>query len=136
MLTLAGREADVVGLAPVPFAQSGPPTSRAQVEAAIDGQLAHVRDGAAGRASDVEINMVAFPVIFDDDRDGRAEKLGARTNMAPDAVLAAPHIWIGNEASMADVLIERRERWGVSSWSIPAAWIDKVAPVVARLAGT
>jgi probable F420-dependent oxidoreductase len=134
ILTLAGREADVVGIAPVPPDASGPST-RARIEAGVDRQLAWIRAGAGDRYADVELNMVPFPVILDDDPVARSERLGPRLKMTPDAVLAAPHVWVGGVEGICDSLEQRRERWGVSSWTVPVAWVDTAAPIVARLAG-
>ena len=80
--------------------------------------------------------MVPFPVILDDDPVARSERLGPRLKMTPDAVLAAPHVWLGTVDGICEALEQRRERWGVSSWTVPVAWVDAVAPIVARLAGT
>ena len=56
--------------------------------------------------------------------------------MAPDAVLAAPHVFIGDVGAIRDLLLERRERLGVTSWAIPSAFMEKMGPVVSALAGT
>jgi probable F420-dependent oxidoreductase len=134
ILSLAGREANIVGIAPVPNNGSEAAT-RARLEAAIDEQLGWIRDAADDRFRDLELNMVAFPVILDEDRVARAVKLAPRLNMTPDAVLAAPHVWVGGVDGICEALEQRRERWGVSSWNVPVAWIDKIAPVIARLSG-
>jgi probable F420-dependent oxidoreductase len=134
ILGLAGREADIVGIAPVPNNGSEAAT-RARLEAAIDEQLGWIRDAAGDRFRDLELNMVAFPVILDEDRVARAVKLAPRLKMTPDAVLAAPHVWVGGVDGICEALEQRRERWGVSSWNVPVAWIDKIAPVIARLSG-
>jgi probable F420-dependent oxidoreductase len=134
ILGLAGREADIVGIAPVPNNGSEAAT-RARLEAAIDAQLGWIRDAAGDRFGDLELNMVAFPVILDEDRVARAVKLAPRLRMTPDAVLAAPHVWVGGVDGICEALEQRRERWGVSSWNVPVALLDRAAPVVARLGG-
>jgi hypothetical protein len=57
-------------------------------------------------------------------------------NLTPSAVLTTPHTWIGTVAQICDSLEERRQRWGVSHWVVPARALDAVAPVVARLASS
>ena len=37
---------------------------------------------------------------------------------------------------IADTVLERRERWGLTNWVVPVGRADDFAPVVARLAGT
>jgi probable F420-dependent oxidoreductase len=134
MLRLAAREADIVGVAPTPSTdRSG--TSRGEPPAsAVDRQLGWLRHAAGSRFDDLELNMVAFPVSVTNDRQQRAAKLAERMNLAPSAVLMAPHIWIGTVAQICDSLEERRQRWGVSYWVVPASAVDAVAPVAARLA--
>ena len=137
MLCFAGREADIVGVAPAPSAdRSG--TSGGGGEApvsAADRQLGWLRDAAGDRFGDLEINMVAFPVFVTNNREQRAAKLADRMSLAPSAVLMAPHVWIGTVAQICDALEERRQRWGVSYWVVPASALDAVALVAARLAG-
>jgi probable F420-dependent oxidoreductase len=135
VLTLAAREGDVVGVAPVPVPPSVAAASAADVEAATDEQLGWIRAAAADRFTALELNMVAFPVIVDADPVARAERLGPKLRFQPDAVLAAPHVWVGSVESICDGLEARRARWGVSSWTVPAAMLERAAPVVARLAG-
>jgi probable F420-dependent oxidoreductase len=135
ILRFAAREADIVGVAPTPsIDRSG--ASRGEAPAwAADRQLGWLRDAAGDRFDDLEINMVAFPVVVTDDREQRAAKLADRMNLAPAAVLMAPHVWLGTVAQICDALEDRRARWGVSYWVVPATALDAVAPVVARLAG-
>jgi probable F420-dependent oxidoreductase len=134
MLGLAAREADIAGVAPAP-STDGSGTSGGEAPAsAADRQLGWLRDAAGDRFDDLEINMVAFPVIVTNDREQRAAKLADRMHLTPPAVLMAPHVWIGTVTQICDSLEERRQRWGVSYWVVPASALDAVAPVAARLA--
>jgi probable F420-dependent oxidoreductase len=135
MLSFAGREADIVGIAPSPRARAGAPV-RDPVDVAVDHQLAWVRRGAGDRFANLEINMVAFPVIVTDEREQRAAKVADAIALDPADVLAAPHVWIGTVEQICESLEQRRQRWGTSYWVVPASATDAVAPIVARLAGT
>jgi probable F420-dependent oxidoreductase len=135
MLELAAREAEIIGIAPSPRARSiaeRPPLE--SVEAATDRQVRRVVDAAGGRR-DIEINMVAFPVVVTRNREARAEAIAGRLGLTPSEALASPHVWIGTLEQIADSLVERRERWGVSYWSVPARSMEAVAPLVDRLSG-
>jgi probable F420-dependent oxidoreductase len=135
VLRFAGREADIVGVAPAPSTdRSGTSGGGEAPVSAADRQLGWLRDAAGNRFDDLELNMVAFPVIVTNDREQRAAKLADRMRLAPSAVLMAPHVWIGTVAQICDSLEERRQRWGVSYWVVPASALDAVAPVAARLA--
>ena len=137
MLEFAARDANIVGIAPSLRARSiaGRPP-RESVRAATDRQVRWIREAARGRLSNVEINMVAFPVVLTRDREGRAEALAEPLGLTPSEVLASPHVWIGTLEQIADSLVERRERWGVSYWSVPTRFTEAVAPLVDRLVGT
>jgi hypothetical protein len=80
--------------------------------------------------------MVAFPVAVTHDPEARAEALAEPLGLRPLEVLSSPHVWLGTLEQIADSIVERRERWGVSYWCVPARSMKAVAPVVDRLAGT
>jgi probable F420-dependent oxidoreductase len=137
MLTFAGREADIVGVGPSASARglsknTGP---RPTVEEAFDAQIEWVRSAAGTRVSEIELNAVAYPALITDDPAGTAEKLSSTMKLDPAEVLASPHVWLGSVERICESLEALRERWGVSYWVIAAANIDRLAPVVARMAG-
>jgi probable F420-dependent oxidoreductase len=137
MLEFAAREADIIGVAPSLRARSiagRPPLE--SVGAAADRQVRWIGDATGGRRREIEINMVAFPVVVTPDREARAEAVAERLGLAPSEVLASPHVWIGTVDQIADSLVECRERWGVSYWSVPARCMEAIAPLVDRLVGT
>jgi hypothetical protein len=43
---------------------------------------------------------------------------------------------VGTPAQMAETLVERRERFGISRITVGSDHVEAFAPVVARLAGT
>jgi len=51
-----------------------------------------------------------------------------------DAVLQVPHFLIGTLEQIADDLRQRRDRWGISYYTLQGGMSD-FAPVVERLAG-
>jgi len=137
MLELAAREAEIIGIAPSLRARSiGERPPLESVGAAVDRQVRWIGDAAGGRRRDIEINMVASPVVVTRDREARAEAIAERLGLTPSEALASPHVWIGTLEQIADSLVERRERWGVSYWSVPARFMEAVAPLVDRLVGT
>ena len=137
MLSFAAREANIVGIAPSITTRSlggRPPLET--VQTATDRQFQCIKDVARSRFDSIEINMVAHPVVVTRDRQARAERIADSSGLAPAAVLASPHVWLGTVAQITDSLLERRERWGVSYWAVPASAAEAVAPVVDRLAGS
>jgi probable F420-dependent oxidoreductase len=137
MLQFAAREANVVGIAPSLRARSlagSPPLE--SVQQAADRQRHWIEDAAACSVDSLEIHMVAFPAIVTADREARAETLAEPLGLTPPEVLASPHVWLGTVDQIADSLAERRDRFGVSYWSVPLSSMEAIAPVVDRLAGT
>ena len=141
-LSLAGREADIVGLAPrtQPGSTLVDPRSLT-VEAAAE-KLEWVREAAGDRYDRLEINAYPsqFPSLVTDrgwaEATDRAAAITARSGIAisADELLASPHQYIGTVGSLCDKLVELRQRLGISSYMLGD--VDEMAPVVERLAGT
>lgn len=136
MLSFAGREADIVGVAPSLDARrilGRPPLT--DVVTATDRQLAWIREAAGSRFDQLEVNMVASPIAVTPDRDAAAAKIAERQGMDAGEVLASPHAWIGTVDEICAQLEAARERWHVSYWVVPAMMQEPVAEVVNRMSG-
>jgi alkanesulfonate monooxygenase SsuD/methylene tetrahydromethanopterin reductase-like flavin-dependent oxidoreductase (luciferase family) len=137
MLTLAAREADIVGVAPSldgrPF---GSRPALMSVSEAADRQLGWIRDAAGDRFDDVEIQMTAFPSLVGGDRAAQVDALSKNLGIDAAEVVASPHILLGSVDEICDALEQRRQRWGVSYWVVADSAVRAFAPVVERLAGT
>ena len=134
LLALAGREASTAGLAPrarpdgtLDAADISPATAGAKVD--------QLRAAAGERFDTLEINVLAVVVEIVDDRRRRAGELGRRHGLAPDDILASPHVLLGTTSQVVDDLLARREQLGVSYVTVPEPALDAFAPVVAQLAG-
>ena len=137
LLTLAAREADIVGFTGILFRQGAraPDISDAR-PAMVDERVRLVRETAGAHFDRLELNALVQRVIVTDDRRKAAAALPAPfTQLLPDDIVASPYALIGSIAQMADYLERRRERWGISYVMTHEAYMDALAPVVARLAG-
>ncbi len=137
VLTLAAREADVVGInidlrAGTIDASAGP---NATVEA-TDEKITWVREAAGPRFDEVELQVRVHLAMITDDRRSIAEAMGPALGLSPDAALATPHALVGTVDEVCDQLVERRERWGLSYIGLGVDALEAMAPVIARLAGT
>jgi probable F420-dependent oxidoreductase len=137
VLSVAGREADIVGINPA--LRSG----RVDQDAARDGaasvtdqKLAWLREAAGDRFADLELNMLVLAGVVTDDRRGTAEAMAPLFGLDPADVETYPHACIGTVAQICEDLRARRERWGVSYWVFQGDAMDAMAPVVAELAGS
>jgi len=139
-LTLAGREADIVGLAPrILSEQRSDP--RSITWAATEEKLAWVREAAGDRFDGLTFNVYpsGWPITVTDDLRGEARKvidrLKERTGveLTEDEVIASPHIFIGSIERFVEKFRELRERLGISSFMVGS--LEELGPVVERLAG-
>jgi alkanesulfonate monooxygenase SsuD/methylene tetrahydromethanopterin reductase-like flavin-dependent oxidoreductase (luciferase family) len=147
VLTLAGREADIVGLAPrtLPSAAGGPVVRsdpRTITIAATEEKIGWVREAAGDRFDRLELNVYptgSAPLVTDHARKEAADVLDgirARTGIEldVDTYLESPHVFIGSVDGLVAKVRGLRDRLGISSFM--TGDIDTLAPVVERLAGT
>jgi probable F420-dependent oxidoreductase len=137
MLTLAGERADIVGInvslaKGVIDADAGPDGSAERT----DEKLRWVREGAGDRFDDLELQVRVHLVLPTDDRPGAAEAFGPAFGLPAADALETPHALVGSAEQMADDLLARRDRWGISYIGVGIEALDAMAPVVRRLAGT
>jgi probable F420-dependent oxidoreductase len=145
VLTLAAREADIVGLDPKATAAGAKDLATATAEA-VDQQVAWVREAAGVRFRDLELHINVLTVIVTDDRQRAAEDVAAMLTTLPpslvvnplgaDQILAWPQALIGTVEQIAEDLLARRERYGISYIGIPGESMEAFSPVVAQLHGT
>lgn len=135
LLTLAAREADIVGFSGITFRRGGaiPDISGWRVSE-IDKrmQLALADD----RYARLELNALVQRVVVTEYRRKAAEELASRwTQLTPDEILESPYVLIGTVDQMIEDLQVRRKRWVISYYVVFEPYVDAFAPVVARLAG-
>jgi len=146
VLTLAGGEADIVGLAPRMLVGVGGEVVRSDPRsitvAATEEKIAWVREAAGDRFDSLELNVYptgSEPIVTDHPRKDASDILDgirARTGLDVDVdeYLASPHVFIGSIDGLTAKFVELRERLGISSFMLGG--IDPLSPIVERLAGT
>jgi probable F420-dependent oxidoreductase len=141
ILSIAGREANIVSLAPrILSEQRGDP--RSTTWAATEEKISWVREAAGDRFADIELNVYPsqWPIVVTDDLRSEARKVIDRVRsrtgveVTEDDVIASPNVFIGSIDRIVEKFRELRERLGISSFMVGE--IDELAPVVERLAGT
>jgi probable F420-dependent oxidoreductase len=140
-LTLAAREANIVGLAPR-ILSGQRPDPMSITWAATEEKIGWVREAAGDRFDELELNVYPsqWPIVVTDDLRGEARKvidrMKERTGMelTEQEVIDSPHIFIGSIARFVEKFSELRERLGISSFLVGS--IDELPAVVERLAGT
>jgi probable F420-dependent oxidoreductase len=137
LLTLAAKEADIVGLSGITFREGG---TRADVSgwtaAGVDERMRLVREAAGARYDGLEVNALVQRVLVTDQRRHAAEELARRwTQLSTDDILASPYVLVGTVDQLVEDLQVRRQRWGISYYVTFEPYMESFAPVVARLAG-
>ena len=138
-MTLAAREADIVGLAPRLLSEQRP-DPRSITWAATEEKLAWVREAAGDRFADLTFNVYPsqWPITVTDDLRGEARKVIARMKeragieLTEEEIIDSPHVFIGSIDHFVEKFEQLRERLGISSFMVGS--LDELGQVVERLA--
>jgi len=138
ILTLAAREADIVGINAnlrgcVAISEDA---ARSMTGAATDEKIARLRAAAGARFEELEIQSFVGFTNFTDDRRSLAEMMAGAFGVSPDEALETPVVLAGTLEQMIDDLLARRERWHMSYVVVGVDVMEQFAPAVAKLAGT
>jgi probable F420-dependent oxidoreductase len=140
-LTLAGCEAQIVGLAPRILPNGAGDPASVTVAATAE-KIAWAREAAGNRADELEFNiypsMTGISVTDHARREAQelSEQLHARSGVrvGADELLDSPHIFIGSVDAFVEKFTRLRDELGISS--IMVGEVDELVPVVERLAGS
>ena len=126
ILSIAAREADIVAVQPQSDARGrhrpGDLTGGATAR-----KIEVIRKAGGDRFAGLEIQ--AYVV------DAEVGTLAAQAKRLPFALVDSPYFLYGSKEQVRDDLLRRRERFGISYYSIPYWAMESFAPVVAELAG-
>jgi probable F420-dependent oxidoreductase len=132
-LAHAARHADIVGL--FGLGRTLPDGQRHEVRwqsARLDATVAYIREQAAERADELELNALVQRVVVTHDRRAAAEEIAASIDgLAVEDALETPFLALGTQAEIAEHLQTCRQRWGISYFTVRA--LEDFAPVIDRL---
>lgn len=134
LLTLAAREADIVGLAFWRHRDSSPNIASLSADATAK-QIGWIRDAAGERFEQLELNMLVQRVDVTNERQAAIEALAKEWEIAPEIVGESTHALIGSISEIVDQLLMRRERYGLSYITVFEPYMEAFAPVVQQLTG-
>jgi probable F420-dependent oxidoreductase len=133
VLTLAGREADIVSMSTVPFvardADGLDPQEVGQRRAA------YVQAAAGERYQGLDLESSPYFTEITDDAQSVRARLAKSMGVPEELLRDHPNVLIGSPESVAEMLHSRREALGVNYVTVQQSQIDAFAPVVARLHG-
>jgi probable F420-dependent oxidoreductase len=137
VLTLAGREADIVSLnfdnSSGVIGAAGVGSSTAE---STDQKIGWIRDGAGDRFDEIEIEIAGCFAEVTDNAGPAVARYADLFGLTASQILDHPNVLIGSVDAICDTLRARRERYGISYITVSAPVAEAFAPVVARLAGT
>jgi probable F420-dependent oxidoreductase len=139
MLSIAAREADIIGFQTVSTAHgvmADDPSGR--LAPAVTARVEQVRQVAGARFDRIELSMVAT-VVLAEERRPAAERFARERGWAgisAEQVLEMPSVFIGSIEQIVDEMRARRDRYGFSYYVVLDRAMQTVAPIVGRLAGT
>ncbi|MCT7659317.1 LLM class F420-dependent oxidoreductase [Mycobacterium deserti] len=129
VLQLAGRVADIAGLAGFSHNRDATKVSLTHFdEAGLADRIAVVREAAGDRFDAIELNaLIQFVVPTDDRQASAAELAAAFGGVSADFVLDSPFVLLGTHEQMAEQLLDRRQRFGVSYWTVFDEWVGRAS---------
>ncbi len=136
VLKLAAQLADIVGINPsMKDGTVNAETITHMTADAVAEKIKIVQTAASSRMQDIELNIRTFLVNI---RDSADEAINGTANMLkvdPKMVADSPFALMGPPAKIAEDLIARRERWGLSYIIVGGEDVNSFAPVIKILAG-
>jgi probable F420-dependent oxidoreductase len=133
VLGLAAREADIVSISNVPFVESNDAGLSPHEEARR--RIGYVQAAAPERFDTLEVESSPYFTEITDDQDSALAELASKTQIPTEVLRDHPNVLIGSPATVADVLLSRRDELGVNYVTVQQPQAEAFAPVVSRLRG-
>jgi probable F420-dependent oxidoreductase len=103
---------------------------------AVTRQVAWVKKMAGDRIAELEFHALVQAVVVTDHPTEVIETLlPSFGGLSAEDVLATPYLLIGTEESIVESLLERRDRWGFSHYTVRPTALPTFGSVVAALSG-
>lgn len=137
LLSIAGREADIVGVH-LKVNDDGTVDASERTEAALARKVEWIRQAAGERFAAIELNLLISGMVITDDRQQAAEQFArerARPGTTAEQLLASPYLLFGSMAQITERLQHLREQFGISYFVVGDDLMETFAPIVARLSG-
>jgi probable F420-dependent oxidoreductase len=133
VLSLAGREADIVSISSVPFVASD--ADGLDPHAVAERRIGFVRDAAGERFDGLDVESSPYFTQITNDRETALDELADVTGIPADLLGDHPNVLVGSVESVAETLCSRRDELGVNYVTVQQSQIGSFAPVVALLHG-
>jgi probable F420-dependent oxidoreductase len=137
VLSIAGREADIVGINPdLRAGYIGAEVTATVVPEKWDERLSWVKAAAGDRFDRLDLQILTFANMIVANRQETLDNVAPMFGMPAEVIGEIPIAMIGTVEEICEQLQARRERWGFNYVVLHEGEMDAFAPVVAKLAGT
>ena len=137
VLSIAAREADIVGFNPNLAAGYVGPEVAATTTAEVYAQrVAWVKEAAGDRFDSLEFQCMVFFCQVVPNRAEIVANLAPMFGLTPEAADRVPIVLLGTVDEICETLQQRRHEYGFSYWVVHEPEMEAMSPVVSRLAGT
>lgn len=137
ILSVAAREADIVSIIPRGMVEPGSLQGLDPAEVgstSVARKVAWMREAAAERFQDLELNLFIVDMALTDRRGNGADRLAQRFALSREQVMEIPHLLAGTVDHIGEQLREAREEYGISYLTVFDEHMEQFAPIVAHLA--
>ena len=136
ILTIAGREADIVGVNPdLRAGYVGREVTAGVVTEKWDERVSWVRDGAGDRFDSLDLQILTVSVMVVPNREETIAQAAPLFGLPAEVLSEIPLAVVGTVDERCDQLVARRERWGLNYVVVHEGELEAFAPVVERLRG-
>jgi probable F420-dependent oxidoreductase len=137
VLSIAAREADIVGVNPNLRAGAvGPEVAQSALAGPYRERIQWIREAAGDRFDALELQVLTFLVQVGVDARQAAENIAPLFGITADDALEVPIALVGTVDAIVETLQRRREEYGFSYVVVHEPEMEAFGEVVARLAGT
>ncbi len=133
VLSLAGREADIVSLSTLPWVPRTDDGLTMADEAAR--RVGYARAAAGERFAEIDVESSPYFVAVTDDVTAELAKVAAAVGGDPLVLAEHPNVLVGTQAAVIERLHSWRDVIGINYVTVQQANLEGFAPVVAALAG-
>ncbi|MGO9068780.1 TIGR03621 family F420-dependent LLM class oxidoreductase [Mycobacterium sp.] len=133
VLSLAGREADIVSMSSVPFVARD--ADGLDPHAVAQRRIDVVRSAAGERYGRLDVESSPYFTSITDDPEAALADAAKSTGISADVLREHPNVLIGSLEAIVDKLYSRRDSLGVNYVTVQQSQIESFATVVDRLHG-
>ncbi len=137
VLSIAAREADIVGVNPsLAAGYVGREVLETTAAEYYHQRIEWIRQAAGTRFDELELQCLTFLVQIVPDRKDALPRLAGALSVTPEEIEGSPIALVGTTDEISETLRRRRDEFGFSYIVVHEAEMEAFAPIVAELTGT